>query len=81
MGFEGSAPGLVEKLLNRAKDLMSNYICTAYRMCLEKAQEVFLELSKRVSEMPICLAAIARKHKLRGLVNPMKGSQIQMIVE
>ncbi|CAG8760826.1 20095_t:CDS:1, partial [Dentiscutata erythropus] len=32
----------------------------------------WLELSKRVSEMPICLAAIAREHKLRGLVDPTK---------
>ncbi|CAG8703448.1 24727_t:CDS:2 [Dentiscutata erythropus] len=41
----------------------------------------WLELSKRVAEMPTCLTAIARGHKVRGLVDSTKGSQIRLIVE
>ncbi|CAG8749805.1 19122_t:CDS:2 [Dentiscutata erythropus] len=77
MGLEGGASRLVEELLNRANVSLIGwgrpYPATNELLAAFLA---WLNLSKRVSEIPTCLAAIAREHKVRGLVDPTKNSQI-----
>ncbi|CAG8819469.1 4763_t:CDS:1, partial [Dentiscutata erythropus] len=41
----------------------------------------WLELSGRAAEMQVCLAAIAREHKVRGFEDPTKGSSVRLVVE
>ncbi|CAG8762492.1 14_t:CDS:2, partial [Racocetra fulgida] len=38
-------------------------------------------IKRAIAEIPICLAAVAREHKVRGLEDPTKCSLVQIIVE
>ncbi|CAG8498484.1 3505_t:CDS:10, partial [Scutellospora calospora] len=79
---ESSAAGLVQKLLERAEYLMdTGFVPYPASRKLLAAFLVWLEVSGRISEMPTCLAAVAREHKLRNLMDLMKGSSIHLIVE
>ncbi|CAG8792550.1 10625_t:CDS:1, partial [Dentiscutata erythropus] len=41
----------------------------------------WLEVSSRITEMSICLAAVTRKHKVRNLKNPIKSDSVCLIIE